>query len=96
MTNRKEIKEAMRNASRLKEKLLKALKEENPELQVMLSVFMSLTVQTGIEGLEIPPHELIAVFAKGVCHCVDEIEEAKEETNEEGVKDEQTISRTTH
>ena len=96
--SKKEVREAMRKADALKDKIVEVLEEVNPELQILMSVLMSMTVQTGLEGMNIAPQDLIHVFAKGVCTYHDDMEEAEEEstTTNEGENDEQAISRTTH
>jgi hypothetical protein len=88
MSNKEAVVE---QAEDLKDKVGDLFTETNIELGVVLSVLVSMLVDTAISQADMTPVELIRLFASAVESYEDGMKKLEKERN-----DEQVISRTTH
>ena len=88
MSNKETVVE---QAEDLKDKVGDLFTETNIELGVVMSVLVSMLVDTAISQADMTPVELIRLFASAVESYEDGMKKLEKERN-----DEQVISRTTH
>ena len=79
----------LEKAEEVADKIGNLLTEEKLELEVVMSVFVSLLVSTALNQANMSGVQLLRLFSQ----AVEKYEEHNEESEEE---DEQIISRTTH
>jgi hypothetical protein len=83
--NEKEMQDKKEQLMRMRDTLGSYFEKEDMEVGLVMSLLLTMLVETMIEHAKMEPHTAMLITNKAIAHAYDELEDEEDDDNNEGV-----------